>query len=115
MVDLRKLARNRECQIRIPEVCTGDSATVVLCHYRCSGFSGIGMKPPDWLAAYGCSACHAVCDSASGHWAAFSRESREVLLLHGVIRTWAILIDEGVIVVGGEEARGSKIFKRLEK
>lgn len=115
MVDLRKLAKGRECQIRAPGVCTCDSSTVVLCHYRSVGFSGIGMKSNDWLGAYGCSACHALCDSASGSWGTWSRESRELLLLHGVIRTWAILIDEGVIVVGGEEARGSKVFKRLSQ
>ena len=113
MANLRKLALGRECLIRIPGICTMDSSTVVLCHYRMSGFSGIGMKSPDWLGAYGCSACHDVCDARSGHWGGFARESRELLLLQGVIRTLATLIDEGVIVVGGEEAKGSKVFRRV--
>lgn len=34
MANLRKEARGRECQIRIPGVCNGNPETVVLTHYR---------------------------------------------------------------------------------
>ena len=36
MTDLTKIARDRECQIRVPGWCSFDPATVVLCHYRLS-------------------------------------------------------------------------------
>lgn len=112
MTDLTKLANGRECQIRVPGKCIGDPTTVVLCHYRMIDMSGFGMKSPDWAAAYGCSECHKVVDGQAGSWVQFGRESRDVMLLEGVIRTLAILIDEGVIVVGGVEAKGSKIVPR---
>ena len=43
--------------IRLPG-CNHDPETTVLCHYRLSGYSGVGMKPPDTMAAWGCSECH---------------------------------------------------------
>lgn len=49
MKDLRKLAKGRECMIRIPDVCCGDPATTVLCHFRMAGISGAGLKSPDLL------------------------------------------------------------------
>ncbi|WP_435653218.1 nuclease domain-containing protein, partial [Proteus mirabilis] len=44
MANLRKEARGRECQIRMPGVCNGNSETVVLAHYRMSGICGTGIK-----------------------------------------------------------------------
>lgn len=60
---LTKLARGRECMIRIPHCCNGNSETVVGCHYRMAGLSGIGIKPHSLFLAYGCSACHSVVDT----------------------------------------------------
>ncbi|ENA3462300.1 DUF1364 family protein, partial [Yersinia enterocolitica] len=54
MVNLRKEARGRECQIRIPGVCNGNPETVVLTHYRLAGTCGTGIKPTDEQAAWGC-------------------------------------------------------------
>ncbi len=34
MADLRKAARGRECQVRIPGVCNGNPETSVLAHIR---------------------------------------------------------------------------------
>ncbi|HFR8650170.1 TPA: nuclease domain-containing protein [Escherichia coli] len=34
MADLRKAARGRECQVRIPGVCNGNPDTSVLAHIR---------------------------------------------------------------------------------
>lgn len=63
MSKLRRIARDKDCQIRLPGICSGDSSTVVLCHFRLSGLSGLGLKPPDWLGAWGCAACHRTVDS----------------------------------------------------
>ncbi|HGN0358339.1 TPA: nuclease domain-containing protein, partial [Proteus mirabilis] len=52
MANLRKEARGRECQIRIPGVCNGNSETVVLAHYRMSGICGTGIKPNDIFGAW---------------------------------------------------------------
>ncbi len=62
-MNLRKLARGKECLIRIPGICNGDPGTTVLCHYRLMGLSGMGIKSPDLVAAWGCSSCHAYVDT----------------------------------------------------
>ncbi|ELN3596614.1 DUF1364 family protein, partial [Escherichia coli] len=50
MADLRKAARGRECQVRIPGVCNGNPETSVLAHIRLAGLCGTGIKPPDLIA-----------------------------------------------------------------
>ncbi|MBU5563095.1 DUF1364 domain-containing protein, partial [Escherichia sp. S69_ASV_4] len=45
MADLRKAARGRECQVRIPGVCNGNPETSVLAHIRLTGLCGTGTKP----------------------------------------------------------------------
>ncbi len=98
MTDLRKLARNRECQIRVPGYCSGDPATVVLCHYRMPGMSGAGFKSPDWLGAYGCYACHAVVDRQTR--TGFEVTECNLMLAEAVFRTLAILEREGIRLWG---------------
>lgn len=56
MADLRKAARGRECQVRIPGVCNGNPETSVLAHIRLTGLCGTGTKPPDLIATIACSA-----------------------------------------------------------
>lgn len=57
MSKLTKLARGRECQVRLP-CCNHNPETTVLAHFRLAGICGIGMKPHDILGAWACSACH---------------------------------------------------------
>ena len=61
MSDLRKLARGRECQVRLPG-CTNDTETVVLAHVRIAGISGMGHKAPDLLGSWCCYRCHMIVD-----------------------------------------------------
>ena len=95
MTDLRKLARGRECQIRLEGICNFDNSTTVLAHYRLIGISGMGMKSPDLIAAHACSACHDACDRRTHT----DLEFDFVRLAHaeGCFRTIAKLIEEGVI------------------
>jgi hypothetical protein len=60
-------------------VCNFDCTTTVLCHVRIVGVSGMGMKAPDLLGAYGCSACHAYVDS--------NQPNARLYLLEGMART----------------------------
>ena len=59
-IDLRKLARGKECQIRLVGVCNRDPATTVLAHVRLAGITGVGLKANDFLGAWACSDCHRV-------------------------------------------------------
>lgn len=94
MTDLRKLARDRQCQIRVPGGCS-EPETVVACHVRMIGISGSGMKSPDLFCAWGCYRCHGICDGAIK--SDFTTSERRLMLLEGMVRTQQILIDEAVL------------------
>jgi hypothetical protein len=94
MSKLRKSAKGRECQIRIPGVCNFNPETTVLCHLN---GGGMGMKHPDLFGAFGCSACH---DEIDGR-----RETlRDPLntrmdFYEAVFRTQSIWLKEGLIKI----------------
>jgi hypothetical protein len=58
---LRDSAKGQDCTMRIWGVCNFRPETVVLCHLPC-GDKGMGMKSPDNMAVFACSACHDVLD-----------------------------------------------------
>jgi hypothetical protein len=91
VTDLRKLARGRDCQIRLP-CCNFNSETTVLAHIRLSGISGYGLKAPDILGSWACSSCHAYVDS---HHDAETNAA----FAEGVYRTLNALWRDGVIRV----------------
>ena len=101
-MNLRKEARDRECQVRLPG-CNGDTSTTVLAHFRLSGISGLGLKSPDWLGAWACSSCHDLVDGRTAMAGLMSVVGAEewnrttVRLAHacGVFRTQQILFKEG--------------------
>lgn len=96
MSKLRKSARGRECQVRVPGVCNGDSSTVVLAHI--SG-GGMGAKRSDIHGAYCCSSCH---DAVDGRAPCVGASPFELHLYHleGVVRTQEIMLREGLIKLG---------------
>lgn len=97
-MNLRQLARGRDCTIRVPHVCAPgpDNETVVGCHVRLIGVSGAGLKSPNLFIAFGCFACHQVVD---GHVPSeYSHKERRLMLLEGMVRTQEILLREGLIL-----------------
>lgn len=92
MANLRKEAQGRECQVRLPGICNGNSETVVLAHFRMAGLCGVGMKPNDLFGAWACSACHDEIDRRTRRTDA---DEAHMAHLEGVIRTQAALIAEG--------------------
>ena len=93
MSRLTKLARGRECQVRLP-CCNHNAETTILAHYRLAGTCGIGMKPNDLQGAWACSACH---DEIDRRTRLFEPEFVRLAHAEGVIRTIDILIKEGKI------------------
>ncbi|MDE3930953.1 DUF1364 domain-containing protein [Glaesserella parasuis] len=57
-INLRKEAKGRECQVRLPGVCNFNAETSVLAHYRMAGLNGVGQKPDDIFGAWARSAWH---------------------------------------------------------
>jgi hypothetical protein len=90
MIDLRRLARGKPCMVRLPGICNGREETTVLAHYRLSGVSGIGYKPPDLCGAWACSDCHYMIDHSHD-------VDTKLAHLEGVIRTLAEIDRLGVL------------------
>lgn len=96
-MNLRESARGRPCMVRSP-VCNGNPETTVLAHLRMAGISGMGLKAPDLLAAFACSACHDLCDGRIK--SALTYDERRLLLLDGIARTQTVWLSEGLISIG---------------
>lgn len=79
--------------MRLPGVCNGDSATVVLAHLRMGHTGGMGQKPPDVCGVDCCSACHDVIDGRSKH----DEPELYRYLLEALLRRLARLSREGVL------------------
>lgn len=94
---LTKAARGRDCQVRVPGVCNGNSETTVLAHYRLAGTSGMGCKPNDFQGAWACSACHDYVEGRRGSRRADDRLVARQFHAEGVMRTQDILIREGKV------------------
>ena len=92
-MNLREAARGQQCQIRYPGICNFDPETTVLCHYRLAGTCGVGMKPPDILGAWGCSACHNLVDGRTS--ILDTHESIRLAFAEGCLRTIAALERQG--------------------
>ena len=90
-MDLRKLARGRDCMIRSP-YCNFNPETVVLCHLP---GGGMGAKRSDLLRASGCSHREHYVDNRVGKHA--KAWERRMALLIGMERTIDQLVKEGII------------------
>lgn len=94
MSQITESARGENCTVRIPAVCNFNTETTVAAHFSLAGFSGKGIKSPDWMIAYACSACHDECDRRTQH-----HDLETVRLSHaeGVFRTQKLLFKKGLI------------------
>lgn len=98
MTALRAMARGRPCMVRLPGVCNFDEATTVLAHYRLAGTAGTGLKPPDLLGAWACSACHDVVDGrVSVNWQLMTKDDVRRYHAEGVMRTIYALLKLGLL------------------
>lgn len=92
-VHLPDYARDKPCQIRIPEACNYDPATSVWCHWN---GGGMGLKHPDLLGAIGCSDCHLAVDRKG--FTSLAPEYVRLCHADGVFRTQLMLIKDGIVV-----------------
>jgi len=92
MSKLRKSARGKECQVRLPGYCNFNQETTILAHIN---GAGMGMKASDIHGAYCCSSCHDVVDSRVH--SRFSKGEVKLAFYEGIIRTQKIMLEEGLI------------------
>lgn len=62
-MNLRKLAENQPCFVRLPAICNGRTDTTVLAHIK-NGWCG-SIKPPDIIGVFACFDCHNAIDGRS--------------------------------------------------
>lgn len=91
---LTRAARGRDCTVRLPGICCGDSETVVLAHYRMAGICGTSIKPPDLIGAWACRTCH---DEIDRKTRLMDHETARLYHLEGMVRTIDTLTREGKI------------------
>ena len=94
-MDLRKLARGKDCMVRLPNICNHNPETTVLAHVRLVGISGMGMKSPDLIGAWSCSSCHDRIDGRIKTNLDF--ETIRIAHLEGMVRTINELYKLGVL------------------
>lgn len=82
--------------VRLPGICNFNSETVVLAHIRVVGVSGMGMKSPDLVGAWACSACHDELDGRT-HKSGMNRDELRLAHFEGMARTIAQLDKEGLV------------------
>lgn len=93
---LTKLARGRDCTVRLPG-CPNNTETTVLAHYRLAGTCGVGIKPNNLQGAWCCDYCHSVCDGRTKAPEGMARDDIRLAHAEGVMRTIDILVREGVV------------------
>ena len=92
MSKLRKSAKGKYCQIRIPTYCLHNPETVCLCHMNGYGWA---KKSLYIHASYGCQVCHDIVDGRKKtRW---SPETIKLWFLEGIIRTQEMMWKEGLI------------------
>ena len=102
-MNLRNQARDRPCVVRLPDICNHDPGTTVLAHFRLAGVSGMGIKPPDLIGAWACSACHDAIDRRAH--TDLDRDYVRLAHLEGVVRTINKLLEEGWTLVPEKQTR----------
>lgn len=94
-IDLTKKAKGRDCTMRAPG-CLFTSDTVVLCHIRLGGTSGMGLKPPAICGYWGCRMCHDL-EEGRRKVHGIGRNQIDAWTLRALCRTLYQLHEEGVI------------------
>lgn len=101
MSKLKQAAKGQACQVRLLGVCNHNPATVVLAHYRLADTCGMGMKPPDYLGAWACSACHDEIDRRTRY--IDDEPTVQAAFAEGVMRTLVQLEKMGLLGVDAKD------------
>ena len=100
MTAARRSAKGQVCTINLPG-CTQDRETVVLCHLRWLGGGGLGIKPPDSEAAYGCAHCHDILDGRRSLTPELADALNWETVCRALVRTHRIMRKEGIMTIKG--------------
>ena len=98
MSKITESARNEDCQVRIPTICTFDPATTIWSHGRWySAGRGKSIKALDIAGAYACTSCDAVYDGQRKPPPGYTREMVDADWCQGHFRSLILLAQKGLI------------------
>lgn len=92
---ITRSANGKHCRIRIPGMCKGLHG-VVWCHLPRSTCKGMGFKPPDFLGAYGCHACH---DEVDRRTMVFDQEFVDRYFYEAMVESQLMLLELGLVSI----------------
>ena len=95
---MRDSARGKPCTFNIVGVCSYNAETTVLAHLPDESH-GMSRKSDDLSTAYACAECHNVIDGRAPHH--FEPGEKDWYMRRAMVRTWRILVDEGVVQIKG--------------
>ena len=96
MSKIRKSARDKDCEIRIPGICNFNPETTVAAHIRVAGLCGVGSKPSDLLTVRACSDCHDVIDGRANN-DLYTMDQIDSMTLEAMCRTLSAYEKEGLV------------------
>ena len=94
---IRKASRDQSCTLRIPGICSGNTAQTVGAHLRVFNVAGMGQKPADLFIVDACHNCHAAQEDRS-KWADLALGYDDIL--RALIETQTRRLNAGLITLG---------------
>lgn len=97
MSRITESARNEDCQVRIPGICTFDPAKTIWSHCRHGAAGkGRGIKALDIAGAYACTACDGVYDGQIPRPEGMTKDQVELDWFFGHMRSLVKLNEKGL-------------------
>lgn len=94
MSKITESAKNQDCQIRIPGICTFDPEKTSPAHL---GGAGMAKKTDDLFIAYACYDCHMAVD---GHIKTdYTKDELKLMFFEGMARTQKILLESNLVKI----------------
>jgi hypothetical protein len=93
-MNLRKLAEGKECQVRLPGICSFNTEQTVLAHIKRGWFGS--LKPPDICGVWSCHVCHDYIDGRRQS-KNLTREEINTAVLEALVRQLNLYVDMGIL------------------
>lgn len=93
-MNLRNLARNQPCRVRLPMVCDRGTETTVLAHIKNSWCGS--CKPPDIIGVFACHPCHDAIDGRS-HPKHLTREDIDLAVFRALCEQLAWYVEKAIV------------------
>lgn len=103
MTPARRNAKGQPCTLHFPGCCSGpNNERVQLCHLRMFAGGGVGLKPHDSEAVFGCTHCHDIVDGRTKPIVPMTPEYFWERIARAIVETLRLQRAAGIIIFKGE-------------